>query len=141
VVDAETGLWRLSGYAAIQDVGRALNPPEVEGQIHGGALQSLGRVLGEELAWDAGGQLRTASFLDYGLPTIDQAPDTEVELLELPSPYGPFGAKGVGEPPAVPASPAVTSAIYAACGRRLSRLPADPGRLVEAPLPLPGAVR
>ncbi|MBJ7599713.1 MAG: xanthine dehydrogenase family protein [Candidatus Dormibacteraeota bacterium] len=131
-VDAETGQWRLTGYAAIQDVGRALNPPEVEGQIHGGALQSLGRVLGEELVWDGDGQLRTASFVDYGLPTIDQAPDIEVELLELPSPHGPFGAKGVGEPPAVPAPAAVANAIHAACGRRLTTLPADFLRLFEA---------
>jgi CO/xanthine dehydrogenase Mo-binding subunit len=121
-------------------VGRALNPPEVEGQIHGGALQSLGRVLGEELAWDAAGQLRTASFIDYGLPTIDQAPDIDVQLLELPSPHGPFGAKGVGEPPAVPAPPAVTNAINAACGRRVTRLPADFGRLAECP-PDPGGGR
>jgi CO/xanthine dehydrogenase Mo-binding subunit len=131
-VDAETGLWKLTGYAAIQDVGRALNPPEVEGQIHGGALQSLGRVLGEELAWDADGQLQTASFIDYGMPSIDQAPDIQVTLLELPSPHGPFGAKGVGEPPAVPAPPAVTNAIHAACGRRLATLPADFLRLFEA---------
>ncbi|MDQ6743785.1 MAG: xanthine dehydrogenase family protein molybdopterin-binding subunit [Candidatus Dormibacteraeota bacterium] len=131
-VDAETGLWRLTGYAAIQDVGRALNPPEVEGQIHGGALQSLGRVLGEELAWDGDGRLQTASFIDYGLPSIDQAPDTEVSLLELPSPHGPFGAKGVGEPPAVPAPPAVANAIHAACGRRLTTLPADFQRLFDA---------
>jgi CO/xanthine dehydrogenase Mo-binding subunit len=135
-VDVETGLWRLTGYAAIQDVGRALNPPEVEGQIHGGALQSLGRVLGEELIWDRDGQLQTASFIDYGLPSIDQAPDTQVSLLELPSPHGPYGAKGVGEPPAVPAPPAVTNAIHAACGRRLTTLPADFLRLFEAaPLP------
>jgi CO/xanthine dehydrogenase Mo-binding subunit len=131
-VDVETGQWRLTGYAAIQDVGRALNPPEVEGQIHGGALQSLGRVLGEELVWDEDGQLKTASFVDYGLPTIDQAPDIQVDLLELPSPHGPFGAKGVGEPPAVPAPPAVTNAIHAACGRRLTTLPADFLRLYEA---------
>jgi CO/xanthine dehydrogenase Mo-binding subunit len=131
-VDTETGLWRLTGYAAIQDVGRALNPPEVEGQVHGGALQSLGRVLGEELVWDADGRLQTASFVDYGLPTADQAPDIQVELLELPSPHGPFGAKGVGEPPAVPGPPAVANAIYRACGRRLTRLPADFESLLQA---------
>jgi CO/xanthine dehydrogenase Mo-binding subunit len=131
-VDVETGQWRLTGYAAIQDVGRALNPPEVEGQIQGGALQSLGRVLGEELVWDGDGQLKTASFVDYGLPSIDQAPDIQVHLLELPSPHGPFGAKGVGEPPAVPAPPAVANAIHSACGRRLTSLPADFLRLFEA---------
>jgi len=71
------------------------------------------------------GRLQTASFIDFVLPSIDQAPDTEVSLLELPSPHGPFGAKGVGEPPAVPAPPAVANAIHAACGRRLTTLPAD----------------
>lgn len=131
LVDAETGYWRLTDYAAIQDVGRALNPPEIEGQVHGGALQSVGRALGEELRWDAEGQLRTASFLDYGLPTIDQVPAMQVELLEIPSPIGPFGAKGVGEPPAVPGAAAVANAIYAARGWRLTDLPADHSRLLE----------
>lgn len=124
-VDPETGEWRLTGYAAIQDVGRALNPPEVEAQVHGGVLQGAGRALGEEMRWDAGGQLVTASFLDYGMPSIDQAPSTQVELLEIPSPAGPFGAKGVGEPPAVPVAAAIANAIHAACGVRVTRVPVD----------------
>jgi CO/xanthine dehydrogenase Mo-binding subunit len=131
-VDAETGEWRLTGYAAIQDVGRALNPPEVVGQVHGGAVQSLGRALGEELAWDGDGQLRTGSFIDYGLPTADQVPDIDVELVEVPSPYGPFGAKGVGEPPAVPAPAAIANAISAACGVRLTEMPADFTRVARS---------
>jgi CO/xanthine dehydrogenase Mo-binding subunit len=131
-VDEDTGAWRLTGYAAIQDVGRALNPPEVVGQVHGGAVQGLGRALGEELAWDGDGQLRTGSFIDYGLPSIDQVPAIDVELLEIPSPHGPFGAKGVGEPPAVPGPAAVANAIHAACGQRLTELPADFSRLVRA---------
>lgn len=122
-VDRETGDWRLTGYAAIQDVGRAINPPEIEGQVHGGALQGLGRALGEELRYDDEGQLRTATFADYPLPSIDQAPDTVVELVEVPSPFGPLGAKGVGEPPAVPGPAAVANAIRDACGVRLTRLP------------------
>jgi len=130
-VDPDTGGWRLTGYAAVQDVGHALNPPEVAGQVHGGAVQGLGRALGEELAWDAAGQLRTGSFVDYGLPTIDQIPEIAVELLEIPSPLGPFGAKGVGEPPAVPGPAAVTNALYAACGLRVTELPAEFARLVR----------
>ncbi|MBO0687314.1 MAG: molybdopterin-dependent oxidoreductase, partial [Candidatus Dormibacteraeota bacterium] len=122
-VDAETGEWRLTGYAAIQDVGKAINPPEVLGQVHGGALQGLARALGEEMRWDADGQLQTASFLDYGLPSIDQVPDVGVELLEIPSPVGPFGAKGVGEPPAVPGPAAVANAVRNACGARVTTLP------------------
>jgi CO/xanthine dehydrogenase Mo-binding subunit len=130
-VDRETGAWRLAAYAAIQDVGRALNPPEVEAQVHGGAVQGLGRAFGEELAWDGDGQLRTGSFVDYRLPTVDQVPQIEVELVEVPSPYGPFGAKGVGEPPAVPGPAAIANAIHAACGLRVTELPADFPRLVR----------
>src|SRR5438270_10866488 len=100
-VDRETGAFRLVGYAAVQDVGRAINPPEVEAQIHGGAVQSLGRALGEGLVHDADGQLKTASFLDYELPAADQVPAIEVALVEVPSPVGPLGAKGVGEPAAI----------------------------------------
>jgi CO/xanthine dehydrogenase Mo-binding subunit len=124
-VDQETGEWRLVGYAAIQDVGRALNPPEVRGQVHGGTVQGLGRALGEELVRDAGGQLVTGTFVDYAIPTIDQVPPMAVELVEVPSPFGPFGAKGVGEPPAVPGPAAVANAIAAACGVRLTRMPAE----------------
>jgi CO/xanthine dehydrogenase Mo-binding subunit len=131
-VDRETGEWRLLAYAAIQDVGKALNPPEVRGQVHGGAVQGLGRAFGEELAWDAGGQLRTGTFIDYGMPTIEQIPDICVELVEVPSPFGPFGAKGVGEPPAVPGPAAVANAIRAACGVRMTEMPADFMRLVRS---------
>ncbi|MGH7862540.1 MAG: xanthine dehydrogenase family protein molybdopterin-binding subunit [Candidatus Dormibacteraceae bacterium] len=123
-VDRQTGQWRLLAVAAIQDVGRALNPPEVEAQIHGGALQSMGRALGEEMTWDSEGTLLGASFLDYALPSIEQSADRfEVQLLELPSPLGPFGAKGVGEPPAIPGSAAVGNAIRGVLGRRLEKLP------------------
>ena len=125
VVDAETGAYRLTSYAAFQDVGRALNPPEVAGQVHGGAAQGIGRALGEELAYDEAGTLLTSSFLGYGIPTIDQVPPIEVELIEVPSPYGPLGAKGVGEPPAVPGAAAVANAVSAAAGRRVRELPVD----------------
>ena len=124
VVDAETGEWRLLKVAAIQDVGKALNPAEIEGQVHGGALQAMGRALGEELVWDSDGNLRTVTFLDYGLPSIElAASDFSVELVEVPSPHGPFGAKGVGEPPAIPGSAVIANAIRGAAGRRLERLP------------------
>jgi CO/xanthine dehydrogenase Mo-binding subunit len=131
-VDPDTGEWRLVAYAAIQDVGKALNPPEVVGQVHGGAVQSLGRALGEELAWDGDGQLRTGSFLDYGMPSIDQVPEIDVELVEVPSPFGPFGAKGVGEPPAVPGPAAVANAIRAACGVAPLEMPVHFTRLVRS---------
>lgn len=130
-VDAETGLFELTELAAIQDVGRALNPPEVLGQIHGGTLQSVGRALGEELVYDSEGQLRTGTFADYRLPTIDQAPAFQVELLEEnPSALGPFGARHVGEPPAIPGAAALANAVSAATGRRVTSLPIDPQELV-----------
>ena len=123
--DPETGSFQLTGYAAIQDVGRAINPPEIKGQIHGGAAQGLGRALGEQLAYDGDGQLRTASFLDYELPSADQLPDIDVRLIEVPSPVGPLGAKGVGEPPAIPGPAAITNALARATGTRVRDLPID----------------
>jgi CO/xanthine dehydrogenase Mo-binding subunit len=123
--DVETGAYRLTGYAAIQDVGHAINPPEIEGQIHGGSVQALGRALGEELAYDSDGQLRSASFLDYEIPAADQIPQIDVRLVEVPSPVGPLGAKGVGEPPAIPGTAALANAVSRATGVRVRRAPID----------------
>ena len=130
--DPETGAFQLTGYAAIQDVGRAINPPEVEGQIHGGAAQSIGRALGEQLFYDSDAQLRTGSFLDYELPTIDQLPPIDVQLIEVPSVVGPLGAKGAGEPPAIPGPAALANALARATGVRLREMPIDRSRLVRA---------
>jgi CO/xanthine dehydrogenase Mo-binding subunit len=129
--DSETGAFQLTGYAAIQDVGRAINPPEIEGQIHGGAVQGLGRALGEQLVYDGDGQLRTGSFLDYDMPTADQLPDIDVRLIEVPSAVGPLGAKGVGEPPAVPGAAAITNALARATGIRVRDLPLDRSAFVR----------
>jgi CO/xanthine dehydrogenase Mo-binding subunit len=128
--DRETGAYRLVGYAAIQDVGHAINPPEVEGQVHGGAAQALGRALGEQLAYDADGQLRSGSFIDYELPAADQIPDIDVRLIEVPSPVGPLGAKGVGEPPAIPGTAALANAVSRASGFRIREAPIDRSLLV-----------
>jgi CO/xanthine dehydrogenase Mo-binding subunit len=129
--DVETGAYQLTGYAAIQDVGRAINPPEVEGQIHGGSVQALGRGLGEELAYDGDGQLRSASFLDYEIPAADQIPQIDVRLVEVPSPVGPLGAKGVGEPPAIPGTAALANAVSRATGVRVRRAPIDRWEIVR----------
>jgi CO/xanthine dehydrogenase Mo-binding subunit len=129
--DSETGAFHLTGYAAIQDVGRAINPPEIKGQIHGGAAQGLGRALGEQLVYDAEGQLRTASFLDYELPSADQLPDIDVRLIEVPSAVGPLGAKGVGEPPAIPGAAAISNALSRATGTRIRDLPIDRAALAR----------
>ncbi len=129
--DSETGAFQLTGYAAIQDVGRAINAPEAEGQIHGGAAQSLGRAFGEQLFYDDEGQLRTGSFLDYEIPTADQLPDIDVRLIEVPSPVGPLGAKGVGEPPAIPGTAALANALARATGVRVRDVPIDRSLLVR----------
>lgn len=129
--DAETGEFQLTGYAAIQDVGRAINPPEAMGQIHGGVVQGLGRALGEQLVYSVDGQLRTSSFLDYELPTADQLPDIDVKLIEVASAVGPMGAKGVGEPPAVPGPAAISNALARATGIRLRDLPLDRSAFVR----------
>ena len=129
-LDRETGAFQLTGYAAIQDVGRAINPPEVEGQIHGGATQSLGRAFGEQLVYDRDGQLRSGSFLDYELPAVDQIPEIDVRLIEVPSPVGPLGAKGVGEPPAIPGTAALANAVSRAAGVRVREVPIDRWKLL-----------
>ena len=130
-VDRETGAYRVVGYAAVQDVGHAINPPEIEGQVHGGAVQAFGRALGEGLVHDADGQLRTASFLDYELPAADQVPDIVVRLVEVPSPVGPLGAKGVGEPPAIPGTAALANAVSRAFGVPIRDVPIDRSKLVQ----------
>jgi len=131
-VDTDTGGWNLTGYAAVQDVGKAINPLLIEGQVHGGSAQGIGRALGEELAYDGHGQLRSATFLDYALPTSDQLPSFAVRLVEVPSAHGPFGARGVAEPPAIPGAAAVTNAIACATGLRICELPVTPERLAGA---------
>jgi CO/xanthine dehydrogenase Mo-binding subunit len=83
------------------------------------------------MRYDAEGQLRTASFVDYMLPSVDQVPEIEVELVEVPSAVGPFGAKGVGEPPAVPGPAAVANAIAAATSVRVTELPVNPALLLK----------
>jgi CO/xanthine dehydrogenase Mo-binding subunit len=92
----------------------------------------LGRALGEQLAYDDDGQLRSGSFLDYDLPTADQVPDVDVQLVEVPSPVGPLGAKGVGEPPAIPGAAALTNALARATGIRVRELPIDRAILIGA---------
>ena len=84
-----------------QDVGRALNPALVEGQMRGGAAQGIGWALLEELAHDEDGRLLTGSFLDYAIPVADRVPEIETLIVEVPAPDGPFGAKGIGEAPVV----------------------------------------
>lgn len=131
-VDPETGRVRVLDYLAAQDVGFAINPGEVEGQIIGGVTQGLGWALYEGYVYDENGQLLTSNFMDYALPHSEDVPTITPLLVEIPSALGPFGAKGVGEPPVVPVGAAIANAIREAVGARVTTLPITPERLFEA---------
>jgi CO/xanthine dehydrogenase Mo-binding subunit len=131
-VDRETGQVELLRHVIAQDVGRALNPALVEGQMRGGATQGIGWALFEELDHDEDGRLLTGSFLDYALPTAERIPEIETLIVEVPAPDGPFGAKGIGEAPVVGAPAAVANAVAAATGQRMYELPMTPPRVWEA---------
>lgn len=131
-VDPETGDVQILDYVAIQDVGCAINPALVESQIHGGVTQGLGWALFENMAYDERGQLLTSNLMDYALPHSADVPNIQTVLLEIPSDLGPFGAKGVGEPPVVPVGAAIANAIYDAAGARMSHLPITRERLFMA---------
>jgi CO/xanthine dehydrogenase Mo-binding subunit len=128
-VDPETGEVRILDYIAAQDVGRAINPAEVEGQIHGGVVQGIGWALFEGMAYDENGQLLTATLMDYALPQSKDVPTITPLLVEVPSALGPFGAKGVGEPPVVPVAAAIANAIRDAVGVRMAQIPMTPERV------------
>jgi CO/xanthine dehydrogenase Mo-binding subunit len=128
-VDRETGEVVVLRHAIAQDVGRALNPALVEGQMRGGTAQGIGWALYEELRHDDYGQLVSGSFLDYAVPTAERVPTIDTLIVEVPAPDGPFGARGVGEPPVIAAPAAIANAIAAATGIRPRRLPLTPPRL------------
>jgi CO/xanthine dehydrogenase Mo-binding subunit len=131
-VDPETGETTVTGYLAVQDVGRAINPAEVEAQIHGGVVQGIGWGLYEGMVYDDSGQLLSGTFMDYALPKAEGLPPIEVRLLENPSPHGPFGARGVGESPVIPPAAAIANAITDATGARLTQLPMTSQRIWQA---------
>lgn len=124
-VDPELGLVKVVRVDTAQDVGRALNPQSVVGQIEGGIMQGVGLAVMEELAVEDGVVLNP-NFTDYLLPTFLDAPDVEAILVEEPGSWGPFGAKGFAELPAISSTPAVVAAIRAATGRSLERVPVRP---------------
>ena len=124
-VDVELGLTRVVWVGTAQDVGKAINPLAVEGQIEGGTAQGLGLALMEELV-TRDGAILNASFTDYLLPTTLDMPPVAIELVEVPEPDAPYGVKGVGEPPTVVSTAAILSAMRAATGRALTRVPVRP---------------
>ncbi len=131
-VDEETGSVELLGYAVVQDVGRALDPALVEGQMLGGTVQSIGLALYEALVHDEHGQLLTGSFLDYAVPRAAVLPRIDTLLVEVPAPEGPFGAKGIGEASILPGPAAIANAIAAATGLRMRELPMTARRIWAA---------
>ncbi|MGY1633634.1 xanthine dehydrogenase subunit D [Geodermatophilus sp. SYSU D01186] len=124
-VDVELGLVKVVALDTAQDVGKAVNPDAVVGQIHGGSAQGMGLALMEEVVV-ADGHVRNPSFTDYLLPTVLDVPPMRVEVLENPDPHAPYGVRGVGEPPTISSGPAVAAAVRAACGRPLRRVPIRP---------------
>jgi len=130
-VDTETGEIRLLKSTACHDVGRAINPVAVEGQIQGGSAQGLGYALMEEVVVEEG-VIQTPSLSEYLIPTSRDIPTTQAIILESGTGVGPFGAKGIGEPSLTPAAPAVVNAVADAIGVRIHELPLTPERVLAA---------
>ncbi|MDE8651042.1 xanthine dehydrogenase family protein molybdopterin-binding subunit [Novosphingobium album (ex Liu et al. 2023)] len=131
-VDAETGQVRVVRYTAIQDVGRAIHPDYVEGQMQGGAVQGIGWALNETYIYNAQGKLDNPGFLDYRMPVASDVPMIDTVMVEVPNPDHPFGVKGVGEVPIVPPLAAVANAVARATGVRMHDLPLSPDRVYAA---------
>jgi CO/xanthine dehydrogenase Mo-binding subunit len=128
-IDPDTGQVTLHDFVIAQDVGRAINPLGIEGQMQGGAVQSLGFALSEGLLYDDQARLTNPSLLDYRKLTAADLPNIETLMVEVPAPAGPFGARGVGEPPIVAAPAAIANAVEDATGLRLVELPLTPEKI------------
>ena len=131
-VDKETGHVKILRYTACQDVGRAIHPDYVEGQIQGGVVQGIGWALSEEYIYNKDGHLDNAGFLDYRMPVASDLPKIDTIMVEVPNPKHPYGVKGVGEIPLVPPLAAITNAVSHAIGKRLYELPMSPPKVLAA---------
>jgi CO/xanthine dehydrogenase Mo-binding subunit len=131
-VDPETGRVSPKRYTVVQDVGRAISPDYVEGQIQGGAVQGIGWALNEEYIYDENARLLNTGFLDYRMPVASDVPMIDTVLVEVPNPNHPYGVRGVGEPPLVPAPAAVANAVENAVGCLMSHLPLSPPKVLKA---------
>ena len=131
IVDLTTGEVKVLRVVAAHDVGRAVNPLAVEGQIEGGIVMGIGYALTEEFRVEAG-QVKSDNLARYRIPSIRHMPEVHAIILEHPTAEGPFGAKGVGEVTSIPTAPAILNAVYNACGVRFTRLPATPQRVLAA---------
>lgn len=130
-VDRETGKVTVLRYTAVQDVGKAVHPSYVEGQIQGGAVQGIGMALNEEYVYDSTGRMLNSSFLDYRMPVANDMPMIDTVLVEVPNPGHPYGVRGVGEVPIVPPLAAIANAIHDAIGVRTTKLPASPRVILD----------
>jgi xanthine dehydrogenase molybdenum-binding subunit len=130
-VDRETGCVKVVNYVAAHDVGRALNPMLLEGQISGGGVMGLGYALSENMVYK-NGKLMNANYVDYKMPTVKDVPPMQAVIVETDEKDGPFGAKGIGEPGLVPTAPAIANAIYDAVGVRIRDLPITSEKILAA---------
>jgi CO/xanthine dehydrogenase Mo-binding subunit len=130
-VDPGTGKTTILRYTAVQDVGTAIHPSYVEGQIQGGVVQGIGWALNEEFVYDENGRMLNSSFLDYRMPTALDVPLIDAVIVEVPNPGHPYGVRGVGEVPIVPPLAAIANAVADATGHRFTQLPLSPRRLIE----------
>ena len=131
-VDPETGKVAVLRYTALQDVGKAVHPSYVEGQIQGGVVQGIGWALNEEYVYNKSGVMDNSSFLDYRMPTSLDLPMIDTVIVEIANPGHPFGIRGVGEVCIVPPMGAMANAIHNAIGVRMDVLPMSPGNILEA---------
>lgn len=130
-VDVELGIARVIRYTAVQDVGRAIHPGYVEGQLQGGVAQGIGWALNEEYVYTSDGKVDNPGFLDYRMPVCSDLPMIDCVLVEVPNPKHPQGVKGVGEVPLVPVMAAVANAIHDVLGKRFYSLPMSPPKVLE----------
>jgi len=131
-VDPDTGHVTILRYTAVQDVGRAIHPGYVEGQIQGGVVQGIGWALNEEYVYGKDGRLQNAGFLDYRIPVASDVPMIDAVMVEVPNPSHPYGVRGVGEVPIIPPMAAIANAIQDATGVRFKDLPMSPPRILAA---------
>jgi len=131
-VDPETGKVKILRFTAVQDVGKAIHPSYVEGQIQGGVVQGIGWALTEGYFYNEDGKMANPTFLDYRMPTVLDLPLIETVMVEVDNPDSPHGIRGVGEVPLVPPMAAIANAIYQATGKRMQDLPITPDRMVAA---------
>ena len=134
-VDVDTGVCATRRFYALDDCGTRINPLIIEGQVHGGLTEAFAIAMGQEIAYDAMGNVKGASFMDYFLPTAVETPHWETDFTVTPSPHHPIGAKGVGESPNVGGVPAFSNAVndaFAFLGNTHIQMPHDPWRVWTA---------